>query len=143
MSSYETSVAKVINNTRHRYGLSHLALATKLTSAARKHSLKMADKGCFAHSAPCDVDFAIRIKGYFRGGPYSYVAAGENLLWAQAGITPATVVSRWLASPTHRAVLLSQQWRAVGIGIVHTSHGPGVFKGQDVLVVTADFAVKR
>ena len=60
---------------------------------------------------------------------------GENLAWG-TGVTAQWVVDRWLASPSHRAVLLRPGFRRVGIGIAF-----GAFAGHgSAAVVTADFA---
>jgi uncharacterized protein YkwD len=143
MPKYQKRLAAAVNRTRRRYGRSALKITPALTRAARVHSQHMARKGCLSHSSPCGTNFATRIKRYFGGGQCSYFAAGENLFWARAGVKPRRVISSWLASPSHRSVLLSQQWRAFGIGVVHAKRGPGVFEGRNVVVVTADFAVKH
>lgn len=31
----------------------------------------------------------------------------------------------------------------LGVGVVRSTHGPGVYAGNPVLLVTADFAVRR
>jgi uncharacterized protein YkwD len=60
---------------------------------------------------------------------------GEDLAWA-TGLTAQWVVDHWLASPSHRAVLLRPGFRRVGIGISF-----GTFSGHGGAgVVTADFA---
>jgi uncharacterized protein YkwD len=59
---------------------------------------------------------------------------GENLAWGP--ISASWVVSQWLASPEHRAILLRPGFRRIGIGAYE-----GSFAGQSgKLVVTADFA---
>lgn len=42
---------------------------------------------------------------------------GEVLAW-HAGIDPEWVVDAWMASPTHRQVILMSRWDRVGIGSV-------------------------
>jgi uncharacterized protein YkwD len=60
---------------------------------------------------------------------------GEDLAWG-TGVTAQWVVNQWLASPSHRAVLLRPGFRRVGIGIRF-----GTFIGHGgAVVVTADFA---
>jgi uncharacterized protein YkwD len=50
--------------------------------------------------------------------------------------TPQWIIGKWLASPSHRLVLLRPGFRRVGIGIV-----TGTFNGRGgASVVTADFA---
>jgi uncharacterized protein YkwD len=52
------------------------------------------------------------------------------------------VLNLWLASPTHRATLLSPAWRDVGLGAVRAVAG-GVYGGRVVTILTADFGVRR
>lgn len=60
---------------------------------------------------------------------------GEDLAWG-TGVTAQWVVNHWLASPSHRVVLLRPGFRRVGIGIRY-----GTFIGHGgAVVVTADFA---
>jgi uncharacterized protein YkwD len=48
-----------------------------------------------------------------------------------------------MGSPGHRENLLSQRWREIGISAVHASSAPGVYGGQEVTIVTADFGLRR
>ena len=52
-------------------------------------------------------------------------------------------IDAWLQSPEHRANLLNQRWREVGIGAVFVDSAPGVYSGSPVTIVTADFGVRR
>lgn len=140
MTGYEKQLAVAINATRKQHGLRALKLAPGLMRSAGKHSLQMAFKGYFAHTSPNGVSFYTRVKSYYGGGD---LKAGENLLWVQPRVKPRQIVKRWLASPGHRQVLLSRQWKVFGVGVVRSTHGAGVFAGRRVLLVTADFAVKR
>jgi uncharacterized protein YkwD len=80
----------------------------------------------FAHGA-----VAARVRAEGARGP----VFGENLAWG-TGVTATWVVNRWLASPSHRAVLLRPGYRRVGVGYAF-----GTFAGRGgAAVVTADFA---
>lgn len=142
VSPFERELASVINVTRTRYGLRALRLVPGLMLSADKHSLQMVYYGYFAHSSPNGASFMTRVMSYY-GANSRYFSAGENLFWAESKVTSREVVARWLASPPHRAVLLSPNWRVFGLGVVRSTHGAGVFKGRTVKIVTADFAVKR
>jgi uncharacterized protein YkwD len=88
----------------------------------------MVTRGYFAHG-----DFARRIRRSGTGWP----TVGENLGWSVAdGVSTRRIFRLWLASPTHRAVLLRRGFRLVGVGVTR-----GPFKGRSsCVVVTADFA---
>ncbi len=48
-----------------------------------------------------------------------------------------------MASPEHRANILSPKWREIGVSSVHVARAPGVFGGREVTIITADFGVRR
>ena len=98
----------------------------RLTRAARGHTADMLNRQYFAHGS-----IASRAVAAGARGPMF----GENLAWGTR-VTAQWVVGRWLASPTHRAILLRPGFRRVGIGISF-----GSFAGHsNAAVVTADFA---
>jgi uncharacterized protein YkwD len=98
----------------------------RLVQAARGHSADMMRRQYFAHGS-----VAQRAARAGARGP----VFGEDLAWA-SGLTAQLVVDHWLASPSHRAVLLRPGFRRVGIGISF-----GTFIGYGGAgVVTADFA---
>lgn len=138
-ASYEERIVKSINNLRRREGLPRLRLVKTLRRSARVHSLQMVQRGFFGHVSPSGLGAADRIRRFYPSSGFSYWAAGENLLWSQSAIEPWRVAVRWMKSPGHRAVLLSPRWRGIGVGVVRSkpSHG------RPVLLVTADFAVRR
>jgi uncharacterized protein YkwD len=126
ISGTEASLLQAINAVRASRGLVPLRLDLRLFRAARGHTADMLRRQYFAHGP---VDGRARAVGA-RGPVY-----GENLAWA-TGLTARWVVSRWLASPRHRAVMLRPGFRRIGIGVAY-----GRFAGSDGAgVVTADFA---
>lgn len=125
LSSSEASLLKAMNSVRASHGLAAFHVDYRLTATARAHSADMLHHNYFAHGA-----FASRVRASGAAGPMF----GENLAWGPASAT--WVVSQWLASPPHRAILLRPGFRRVGIGAFR-----GTFSGRaGVLVVTADFA---
>jgi uncharacterized protein YkwD len=143
MDRYESQLASAINATRKKHGLRALKLVPGLMRSADRHSLQMACNGYFAHTSPNGASFITRVKRYYGSAGSSYYSAGENILWAEPRVEPRGVVARWLASPEHRRVMLSSTWRVFGIGVVSSTRGTGIFGGHTVMLVTADFAVKR
>jgi uncharacterized protein YkwD len=126
LTSPEASLFTTMNAVRQSHGLAPLRVDFHLVQAARGHSADMMRRQYFAHGA-----VAHRVVRAGARGPLF----GENLAWS-SGLTAQWVVDRWLASPTHRAVLLRPAFRRVGIGISF-----GTFIGHGGAgVVTADFA---
>jgi uncharacterized protein YkwD len=125
-SGSEASLVRTINSARTSRGLAPLRVDVRLLRAARGHSADMLRRQYFAHGS-----VARRARALGARGP----VFGENLAWA-TGLTAQWVVDKWLASPSHRAVMLRPGFRRVGIGILY-----GTFAGRGgVGVVTADFA---
>jgi uncharacterized protein YkwD len=45
-------------------------------------------------------------------------AVGENIAWGTGSFTtPAHIVTEWMASPPHREVMLSAQYRDAGVAV--------------------------
>jgi uncharacterized protein YkwD len=125
-STSASSLLAAINGTRTSHGLARVRVDVRLARVARSHSADMLRGNHFSHGS-----FSSRIRTSGARGP----AFGENLAWG-TGATPQWIIGRWLASPSHRDVLLRPGFRRVGIGIVTgTFHGYG-----GATVVTADFA---
>jgi uncharacterized protein YkwD len=142
LSSLETQLLGQINTLRARHGLRRLRLAPGLSAAATQHSASMAQKGYFAHESADGGSFFKRIAYYYPYRGYSRWSAGENILYSTPDIDSGAALRLWLNSPEHRANLLSRSWREIGLGAVHSSSAPGVYNGDAVTVVTADFGVR-
>jgi uncharacterized protein YkwD len=126
LTSSEASLLQTMNSVRTSHGLAPLRVDIRLVRAARAHSADMMRRQYFAHGS-----VAGRALAQGAHGPIF----GEDLAWAK-GITASWVVNAWLASPSHRAVLLRPGFRRVGIG-----YSFGTFIGHGGAgVVTADFA---
>jgi uncharacterized protein YkwD len=126
LSSSEASLLTTMNAVRKSHGLAPLRVDVALVRDARGHSSDMMRRQYFAHGSVA----GRAVRAGARGPLY-----GEDLAWGTR-ITAQWVIERWLASPSHRAVLLRPGFRRVGIGIVF-----GTFAGhRGAGVVTADFA---
>src|SRR5256712_3198542 len=126
LTSPEASLLQTMNAVRASHGLAPLRVDVHLLRAARAHSADMMRRQYFAHGS-----VAGRALSQGARGP----VFGEDLAWA-TGLTVQWVVSQWLTSPAHRAVLLRPGFRRVGIGISF-----GTFAGHGGAgIVTADFA---
>jgi uncharacterized protein YkwD len=126
LTGSEASLLTTMNAVRQAHGLPALRVDFHLVRAARGHSADMMRRQYFAHGS-----VAGRVVAAGARGP----VFGEDLAWA-TGITANWVVEHWLASPSHRAILLRPGFRRVGIGYAF-----GTFIGRGGAgVVTADFA---
>lgn len=126
LTGSEASLLNTMNAVRHAHGLPALRVDFHLVRAARGHSADMMRRQYFAHGSVAGRAVAAGARGPL---------FGEDLAWA-TGITANWVVEHWLASPSHRAILLRPGFRRVGIGYAF-----GTFIGRGGAgVVTADFA---
>ena len=96
-----------VNEARTSHGLRPLRVARSLQRSSAGYSRWMLDNQRFEHPA------AIRAPGYFR-------LRGEVLARSAHKHPPAArIVRQWLASPSHRAVLLKSSYRFVGVGLAY------------------------
>lgn len=141
-SSLARSIVGAVNAVRVQHGLVPLRPSAALTAAAVEHSTSMGSVGYFAHESADGSAFWQRVKSFYKVDTFRSWSVGENLLWSSPTIDPAGAIKLWLASPEHRANLLAPKWREIGLSVVRAPAAQGVFSGQDVAIVTADFGVR-
>ena len=142
LSALESQLLGKINLTRGRRGLRPLRLSARLTAAANQHSGSMAEKGYFSHDSANGGSFFKRIASFYTYRGYNNWSAGENILWSSPDIDPGGALRLWMNSPEHRANLLNRSWREIGLSAVHAANAPGVYGGDEVTIVTADFGFR-
>lgn len=128
----------LMNRERASRGLRPLRANAKLATAAERHAWDMVRRGYFAHRSPSGTDLVdrIRVTGYFRAATRWKV--GENLAWGTGELASAVAVSeRWMASPPHRANVLSPRFQEVGLAAV-----PGTPKLDGGLTYVAEFGLR-
>ena len=133
----ETNLASVLpavvtdltNDARNQNSLASLTTSDVLTKAAQDKANDEAAKGYFAHVSP---DGTLPW-AWFKKEGYSYEYAGENL--AVDFDDSKAVVDAWLASPTHRANIMKEQFTQIGIGMA-----TGTYQGHDTIFVVQFFA---
>jgi uncharacterized protein YkwD len=137
-------VVQELNRVRITRGLRALRATRPLANSARRHSQQMGQRGFFDHSSADGTPFWRRIERFYGGRGFRSWAVGENIFW-QSPETPAAieVVRSWLASPGHRANVLSREWLDVGVGAVSMPIASGVYGGSPVTIVTVDFGKRR
>ena len=132
-----------VNNFRAARGQHPVRVSPRLHAAAARHSPEMARFGYFDHASPGGGAFWRRISCYYPSRGYRVWEVGENLEYGQPGLVPTEVLRDWLASPGHRANLVSTRWRDAGIGAVSTGSAPGVYGGLPTTIVTLDVGRRR
>lgn len=114
------------NQERTNAGLAPLNLNSQLSAAAYAKANHMIANNYWAHIAPDGT----AAWSFITAAGYQYTSAGENL--AKDFSTSSGVVSGWMASPTHRANLLSSTYNDVGYAVVN-----GVLLGTQTTLVVA------
>lgn len=127
-----------INTVRVKYGLGQVRGSSQLRAVALRHSDDMIIRDYFSHTSPSGQTVKQRIirSGFVTG--YSWMG-GETLAWGTGTLAgPVSTVRAWMASPEHRAILLSPRFTRVGI-----SRACGHFLGHvGACVWTADWVVR-
>jgi uncharacterized protein YkwD len=127
----EQQVLALLNQVRASHGLSPLVASAPLRNAARAHSADMLQQGYFDHDSPGE-SWDSRIARYLRSP-----LVGENLALGRGSSgSAAGIVSQWMHSPPHRAIILTAGLHRVGVGLA-----AGTFDGTPgAVLATADFA---
>jgi uncharacterized protein YkwD len=133
--SFETSgeqqVLVLLNQIRAQHGLGALSASAPLHAAARFHSADMLQHGYFEHDG-LNESWDARIARYLKSS-----ALAETIAWGSGSYgSPAGIVSMWMHSPPHRAIILTAGLHRVGLGLALGSYAgtPGA------VMATADFA---
>jgi uncharacterized protein YkwD len=142
LTALETGVLAQLNAIRVQHGLKPLKLNRELTAAARQHTFEMVDDGYFQHDSAGGTPFDQRIKQFYPPGAGAHWLFGENLLWSSPDVDAKGALAIWMASPGHRANILTPGWREIGIAAVHADSAGGDYDGLPVTVVTTDFGAR-
>jgi uncharacterized protein YkwD len=112
----------LVNATRAQHGLRALHSSARLNLAADQFSADMVARGYFGHVTPegASVTDRVRATGYL--GRSNDWALGEDIGWGTGSAsTPASIFRAFMNSPPHRRVILSRDYREIGVGVA-----PGV-----------------
>jgi hypothetical protein len=120
------AVMELTNGERTRTGLPRLSENTALEKAARLKAEDMFRDDYWDHVAPDGTEPWY----FFDTVDYEYSYAGENL--AKNFDTSSGVVAGWMGSPGHRANILNEHYREIGIAVVN-----GVLLGEETTLVVA------
>jgi len=137
MDRTERKVLRVINRVRASHGLGRLYRNRSLSRSADFHSSDMLRADFFAHPSSNGTPFDARVRRFARRS----ARIGENLAWVsgvgERGIAKR-IVSMWMASPSHRAMILTPEFRSAGI-----ARRTGKLGSLRAVVFTADFSSVR
>lgn len=113
-SDIERRAFEQTNAVRIKNGLPALEWDADVCRMARVHSENMSRLNFFSHVTPDGLRLRERARA---AGILTYTVLGENIAYNQGFEDPgAFAVERWMASPKHRANILSNEFRAMAIG---------------------------
>jgi uncharacterized protein YkwD len=98
----EAAFSTMVNDVRDRNGVRSLKVTERLSSLARRHSRRMAERNELYHS---------NLRRTFRG--FNYRMVGENVGY---GGSLDQLLNAFLDSPPHRQNLVGR-WRKTGVGV--------------------------
>ncbi len=107
-----SQVVEQTNVQRQSLGLSPLATNTLLDQAAAAKGNNMCAQQYWAHISPSGTTPWVFIKN----AGYQYAVAGENL--ARDFADTGSMIGAWMASPTHRANIVNDRYRDIGVAVV-------------------------
>ncbi|MBW3607547.1 MAG: CAP domain-containing protein [Actinobacteria bacterium] len=134
-SALQRAVVRSVNAARARHRLPPVRHQARLARAASAHSIDQLRSGQPSHRSADGTSFDQRLRRYS-----SARSVGETIVWLAPGqpIRARTVVRMWMASPSHRRVLMDRRLRRIGIGA-----RSGTVGGYVRTVVTANFSSAR
>ena len=110
-ASPEVVMFNKINKIRKAHGLALMRPSYSLFNSARRYAHRMIRSDYFGHLA------SIPVAGRFR-------MVGETLAWHSGWrLSPRATVGQWMASPPHRALLLSSSFTQLGVGSARGNYG--------------------
>ncbi len=127
-----SQVVQQTNDQRAQNGLSALTLNAKLSSAATAKGQHMFANQYWAHTAPDGT----QPWTFIRNSGYSYQVAGENL--ARDFSDTGSMVSAWMASPTHRANIVNAKYSEIGVAVID-----GTLQGIETTLVVQMFGTPK
>jgi uncharacterized protein YkwD len=113
VASSQRDAIDQVNQIRQAHGLKALRASPSLHRSSTRYARHMVDAGYFGHASRIAVSS-------------SFSRVGETLeLHSGWAPQPGLAVRGWMSSPEHRALLLSSQFRWVGMGIARGRNSNG------------------
>jgi uncharacterized protein YkwD len=108
----------IVNHVRLANGLRPLHINRELANVAASQVTSMVTRDYFADDRPTGQTPLSLVAVTRYPAHAAQFAVGENIAWGTGDFTtPAHIVAEWMASPPHRAILLSAPYRDVGVAV--------------------------
>jgi uncharacterized protein YkwD len=139
----ERATLCLIDRMRSHHGRRSLHRNAELGTVAESQVASMLRWNYFADVRPSgQTPFALVGVTPYRAHA-AFMAVGQNIAWASgSAATPAHIVADWMASPPHRAIMLSGKFRDAGVAVEPAL--PSVLgAGSRGAVWAVEFGVRR
>jgi uncharacterized protein YkwD len=118
VAAVEAATACLIDRARAAAALGSLRPNGDLERVAAGQSLEMVVGDYFGDETRSGATPLERIVASRYPEHAAAVSTAQNIGWATgAGATPAEMVAAWMRSPAHRAIILTGEFRDVGVGV--------------------------
>jgi uncharacterized protein YkwD len=143
LETTEQATLCLVNRIRAAHRLKALRGNSVLTGVADSQVSSMVRRDWFADVRPTGQTPLALVGGTAYRAHAATIAVGQNIAWGTGSLsTPAQIVSEWMASPPHRAIILSGEFRDAGVAISPAL--PGVLRaGHGGATYAMEFGVRR
>jgi uncharacterized protein YkwD len=133
----------LVNQIRAAHHLRSLHENRQLTAVASSQVRTMVDWDYFADVRPSGQTPLSLIQTSAYRTPHAELAVGQNIAWGSGAYSsPRHIVGEWMASPPHRAIILTGGYRDAGVAVKPAL--PGVLgAGSRGGTYAMEFAVRR
>jgi uncharacterized protein YkwD len=108
----------LIDRLRSAYHLRPLRSNHELQAVAGSQATSMVSHDYFGDDSPSGQSAGTQIAAIPYGAHAASLATAQNLGWGTlSAATPAGMVTAWMHSPPHREVILTGEFRDVGVGV--------------------------
>jgi uncharacterized protein YkwD len=112
----DAAILCLIDGVRAAHHLQPLAANSQLAAVAGRQVSSMVHLDYFSDVRPSGQTPIALVRSSSYSAHAASIAVGEIIAWGTGGnATPASIVSAWMASPPHRALILSGEFREAGI----------------------------
>ncbi|HEV3035263.1 MAG TPA: CAP domain-containing protein [Solirubrobacteraceae bacterium] len=118
VSAIDAATLCLINRLRHVHGQRALRANRELRGVAASQVVAMVRRDYFADVRPTG-QTPLSLVAITRYPVHAAeFAVGQNIAWGTGSdTTPAHIVQEWMASPPHREIMLSGEYRDVGVAV--------------------------
>jgi uncharacterized protein YkwD len=115
----EQATMCLIDRVRSRHGRRALRANRQLGGVAQSQVSSMLRWNYFADLRPSGQTPLALVAGTRYRTHARFIAVGQNIAWASGrAATPQHIVAEWMASPPHRAIILSGEFRDAGVAVM-------------------------